>query len=156
MVHVWSLTSQGHWLLVQLLTSDVTDGSDLYGLHVVMVADVLAVAAPAAGGQGCVYIYHRLPNSRFVLTATARGDGTAGEEFGASLVLYKAPMYRLIVGAPGHDDSRGGAYMVLIDPAASHANVSEVLVRSDGHPGDRFGSIVSGFCTLPLLLPLAA
>jgi hypothetical protein len=144
-VHVFTMTEKGNWLLRQVLWgfSD-TEG---YGLHVVMVADVMAVAAPYADAHaGAVYLYHRMQGGGFEFMAKLSPEaGAPGDLFGSALTLYKGSPFRLLVGAPGRNDSRGAAIMFLVDPAVGHWNESDTFVSPDSRPGDRFGTFTSGY-----------
>lgn len=145
-VHVLS-TASSRWYLRQMLWgASETEG---FGLHVAMVADVMVVAAPLAdAGAGALYLYHRLQTGEFEFVGRLTpDDAEAGDGFGSALTLYKAsPFYRLVVGAPSRNDSRGAAYMYLLDPGLSSWNQSDMLLKPDSYPGDYFGSSISGYC----------
>jgi hypothetical protein len=144
-VHVFTMSDKGNWLLRQVLWgfSD-TEG---YGLRVVMVADVMAVAAPYAdSSSGAVYLYHRMQGGGFEFVTKLSPDAAApGDLFGTALTLYKGSPFRLLVGAPGRNESRGAAVMFLVDPAVGHWNETDTFISADSRPGDRFGTFTSGY-----------
>ncbi len=133
----------GSWTEEQKLTPPVRAPSELFGYAVALDGSWALIGAPSGSVPplvlGEVHVFERTGPGvwahRQVLSAT---DATPGDQFGAALALRAD---RVIVGAPGRDAFRGGAYIFRRQPNGTWTEV-EALEPVLNVAGERFGASV--------------
>lgn len=142
------------WIAEAYLKASNTGPSDEFGATVALSGDTIAVAAPledsastgidgnqlenTATNSGAVYIFVRDGDDWSQQAYIKASDTTAGDEFGRSLSLFGTT---LVVGAPGKNSGRGGAYVFI--RTGTTWSQQAALSTPNGSPGDQFGAAVS-------------
>jgi choice-of-anchor B domain-containing protein len=121
----------------KLQAADATVG-DAFGSSLVAMGNYLVVGAPGAAKRGAVYVFERTGGTwqqvaRFSLPGAADGD-----RFGAALALAPGS---LLVGAPGRDSGRGGAYFLV--RKGNDYTIAHSLEPADRDSAGRFGTAVA-------------
>jgi hypothetical protein len=117
------------------------ESGEQFGASLALNQANLAVGAPFAAGGGRVSLRNVDQGGSNVWgeTATLAGSDTAsGDQFGASVGLSAA---RLIVGAPGHNNDAGAAY--LFDRTSANAQEAKLTAGAASAAGNAFGSSVA-------------
>jgi hypothetical protein len=138
--------------VTELAPNDLQPGS-FFGMAVGHARDLIAVGAPGMNGEsGKLYTY------RLVGGAVSSGPqygvpgSTGADFFGSSLAMTEGSSL-LVVGALGHDDCRGAAF-VYIDTGSSLSFVDEINAL-DGQAGDVFGEqVATSGTTIAVAAPL--
>jgi len=127
---------EASWVAFQIILPPVVDAVGLFfGTYLALSGNTLAVASwLETDQQGVVYVYTR--NTATALwslqtTLSDQDDGAANDHFGQALALEGDV---LVVGAHGHNSSRGAAYVYTRDPATDSWSLSEKLVPDDAPP----------------------
>ncbi|MDX1747940.1 MAG: hypothetical protein R3324_18560, partial [Halobacteriales archaeon] len=92
---------------------DYTEGLR-YGHAVALDGDWIAVGAPSPGGTGAVYLYHATGAGSWELHSTLTVDEEIGDRFGSAVAVSGN---RIIVGAPGANQSAGAVYVFTVSDA---------------------------------------
>jgi RHS repeat-associated protein len=113
-------------------------GTALAGTTVVLADGDQSVDGNA--GQGAAYVFDLSSGSGSAPTELTAGDGAAGDDFGGwGAVAISGST--VVVGAPGHDDGEGAAY--VYDLSAGSDAVPSELSAPDAAPGAGFGTSVA-------------
>ena len=144
-VHAYQRDDDGNWVRrAELQPGDGTDG-DLFGATILFTAHGALIAAPAwnAGdedGERAGRVYHyRMVDGGWEESGAIETVTEGNANFGSSLA---ASGDRLLVGAPGANDSRGAIYMYAW-AANRWVPGEERMTFVGGENGDRFGAAVA-------------
>jgi len=100
--------------LVTMLTASDAKAKDEFGQSIAMAGDVLAVGAwKSEGGNGSVYLFHRMGNEWSEMKKLIASDGVSGDEFGYSLAAFGN---RMVTGAHYANSKEGAAYVIPLKP----------------------------------------
>lgn len=102
----------GRWTETGVLTPSDGKLEDGFGSAVAVQGGWLAVGAPKHGATGAVYLFRKVDAKWTQVAKLTAPMAVAGDEFGASVALDE---FRLAVGAPGADSSRGAVFAALRD-----------------------------------------
>ena len=121
--------------LAELVASD-TRANDNFGASVALSGTTAIVGAPGhATNAGRAYVFAKT-GAHWREVAELRGSDTlVGDQFGTSVAVFYSTA---VVGAPGHGDAAGRAY-VFVDTSAGWQQSAE-LKGSDTGANDNFGS----------------
>jgi hypothetical protein len=118
----------------RLIPSDGGDG-DQFGWGISISGDTAVFGAPGASKrQGRAYVFARVDGvwtEQMKLTAS---DGAADDNFGTSVAISND---LVVVGAPGSTDSRGAAYVFILNQGVWTEQGK--LTAADGELDDRLG-----------------
>jgi hypothetical protein len=136
--YVFTETATGWKQLAELKGSDTIAG-DEFGYSVAISGNTAVVGALGHGKDaGRAYVFTETATGWKQPAELKGSDTIAGDEFGSSVTISANTV---LVGAPGHDDSAGRAY-VFIKTATGWQQVAE-LKGSNTIAGDFFGSSVA-------------
>jgi choice-of-anchor B domain-containing protein len=141
-VHVFGRAADG-WVEQTTVASDDVGYGDGFAQALAVAGNVLLVGAPKqGGGRGAVYVFERpasgaewVPRGQLVPS-----DGGTGDSLGFALAVHEAVA---LVGAPGHDSSRGAAYVFRRNAATGAWTQAGKLAPESRVAGDRFGTSVA-------------
>ena len=106
-----------------------------FGWSVAAEGNRIAVGAPGdAGGNGAAYVYVNSSDVWSLEQRVTAGDGSAGDFMGRAVALDDEI---LVVGAPGRQSSRGGAY--VYGWGGTNWLEQKVLTDANGMDGEQFG-----------------
>ena len=130
------------WAQKQTLTaSDGVDG-DFFGLPIAISGNTLVVSAPGddvtVANQGSVRVFVRDSGVWIEQQTLTTSDATALDGFGGAVAINGNT---IVVGASGHDGSRGAAYVFV--ERGGVFNQAQKLVASDRAANDLFGTSVA-------------
>ena len=144
-VYAYQRDGDGDWVRrAEVQPGDGTDG-DLFGAAILFTSQGVLIAAPhwnAGGEEGerAGRVYHfRMVDGGWQEAGTLETDAEGNANFGTALA---AGGDRLLVGAPGTDDSRGAVHTYTWDAGRWVAG-DERLAFANGESGDRFGTAVA-------------
>ncbi|MDE2877157.1 MAG: choice-of-anchor B family protein [Gemmatimonadota bacterium] len=146
-VHAYQQDGNGNWIeRARLQPGDGTDG-DLFGAAILFTSHGVLIAAPrwstgdTAGEQtGRVYRF-TLGSDGWEEAGAPETDAGGNANFGSALATSGD---RLLVGAPGANDSRGAMYMYTWNADLTQwVSGGEPLTFVGGESGDRFGAAVA-------------
>ncbi len=141
-VHVFARSADG-WAQRATVGSEDVGYGDGFALTLAVSGNVLLVGAPKqGGGRGAVYVFERpAPGAEWIQRGQlVPSDGGAGDSLGFALTVLESVA---LVGAPGHDGSRGAAYVFRRDAARGRWTQAGKLAPDAREPGDRFGTSVA-------------
>jgi hypothetical protein len=128
--------NKGVWSKTQRLAIDADEW-----LTAAMDYQSGVLVAGAAGGDvaGAVYVFQLGQNGKFQRrNKLVAPSGVPEDEFGSSVALWSGTV---VIGAPGHNASRGAAY--VFRHVGRHWFPMQTLVSADGESFDRFGAAVA-------------
>ncbi|MCU0621051.1 MAG: choice-of-anchor B family protein [Gemmatimonadales bacterium] len=105
-------TASGGWEEVGVISAPDVKLEDGFGSAVAVNGGWLAVGAPKRGATGAVYLFRKISGTWTLVTTLTAPMAVAGDEFGTAVALDE---FRVVVGAPGADSSRGAVYAALRD-----------------------------------------
>ena len=127
------------WTQQQKITPTGGAVTDQFGSTVSISGETLLVGAFGKdNSRGAAYVYTRSAGLWTQQQILIAGDGVAGDEFGWSLAISGE---RAILGAPGDDSFRGGAYL-FVRNGTSWSQTAKIT-STDGSSFDRFGYSVA-------------
>ena len=146
-VHAYQRDGGGDWVRrAELRPGDGTDG-DRFGEVIRFTAHGVLIGAPHwnAGddeGERAGRVYHfRMADGGWEEGGVLEIDAASNANFGSALV---ASGDRVLVGAPGADDSRGAVFTYTWNAGTARWDPSDGrLDFADGESGDRFGAAVA-------------
>lgn len=125
------------WIPSQIILPPVDDAAALFfGSYLALSGDTLAVSSWLENDQqGLVYVYKRNATAFWSLHTTLedQDEGAANDHFGQALALEGDI---LVVGAHGHNSSRGAAYVYERDDETDSWPLFEKLVPDDPPPAN--------------------
>ena len=135
--------------LAQLHESEAVPG-DGFGASVAISGGTIVVGAPGrAGANGEAYVFATQRARWHQAVSAAPADSSPLDSFGLAVAISGAT---IVVGAPGHGNSAGRAY-VFTKTLAGWDEVE--LDNSDNAPGDNFGqSVAISGTTIAVGLPV--
>ena len=147
MVHAYRRESAGNWVRRQKLQPADGASGDLFGAAIEFTPHGVLIGAPAwnAGGEegeavGRVH-HFRLAEGVWEEAGALESATEANANFGVSLA---ASGDRVLIGAPGTDDSRGAVFTHTWDPDLTRWVPADArLTFANGESGDRFGAAVA-------------
>ena len=126
------------WIQQQKLTASDGTVTDQFGSSVSISGDTVVVGALGKdNSRGAAYVFVRSGSSWSQQQILAAGDAAAGDEFGTAVGISGE---RAVIGAPGDDTFRGGAY--VFEKNGTSWTQTAKLLASDGSSFDRFASCV--------------
>ena len=141
-VHVFARAADDWTPRTTVASEDVGYG-DGFGHTLAVDGNILLVGAPKqAQGRGAVYVFDRTaPGAAWVQRGQlAPSDGGQGDSLGFALAVFDGVA---LVGAPGHDGSRGAAYVFRRDAASGQWAQAAKLGPESRAAGGRFGTSVA-------------
>ena len=146
-VHAYQRDGDGNW--VQRATLQPTDGAsgDLFGTAILFTPHGVLIGAPGSSagdeeGEAAGRVYHfRLAEGRWEEAGALESATEANANYGSALA---AAGDRVLIGAPGTDDSRGAVFTHSWNADLTRwVPVDERLTFASGESGDRFGAAVA-------------
>ena len=146
-VHVYRRGATGRWVREGRLQPEDGTAGDRFGAAMAFTRDGLLIAAPQWNGEGSdrertgrVYDY-RMMDGGWEMAGTLESTPEPSANFGTALA---ASGDRLLVGAPGADNSRGAVHAHTWNAAAMRwVPAGDPLTFANGEEGDRFGTAVA-------------
>ena len=146
----WASITNGQCVGMELAKLTAADGAsdDQFGMAVSVSGDLVVIGSleddDNGSRSGSAYLYRANPSLPNVWNQEAKllaSDGATQDQFGWSV---SASADVVVVGAPGHQGSRGAAYVFRQHPAQSGVWQQEAkLVATDRSAGDLFGAAVA-------------
>ena len=131
------------WTVSAAVLAPDADDYDHFGATVAIGGDVLAVGAPDEGNsdRGAVYVFRRSGSDDWVHEQKLLADdGDTGDHFGSAIAVQGN---RIAIGSPRRDDPANGfnaGAVYLFEYLGGGWAQVQLIVASDGEPGDRFGT----------------
>lgn len=130
------------------LTASDAAATDYFGSAVAISGDYAVVGSPnddrfgighlTLTDAGAAYVYHRSGGAWTQQAKLVATDDASSDHFGASVAIYGTTV---VVGAPGDNSDRGGAYVFILSGGVWSQQAK--LVASDGTASDQFGLSVA-------------
>src|SRR5499426_2316816 len=130
------------WAQVQTPTASDGTAADFFGMPIAISGNTLVVSAPGddvtVANQGSVRVFVRDSGVWIEQQTLTASDGTGLDGFGRAVAINGNT---IVVGASGHDGSRGAAYVFV--ERGGVFNQAQKLVASDRAANDLFGTSVA-------------
>src|SRR5215510_8909088 len=130
------------WAQEQTPTASDGAARDFFGMPIAISGNTLVVSAPGddvtVADQGSVRVFVRSRGVWIEQQTLTASDGTALDGFGGAVAISGNT---IVVGASGHDGSRGAAYVFV--ERGGVFNQAQKLVASDRAANDLFGTSVA-------------
>ena len=141
-VVVYERSTSGRWVEEGRLMADDALPDDRFGSTVVFSEGIAAVAAPGRNKRaGGVYIFSRQEDGSWNQHAFLEAEDTVeGDVFGTSM---SAVDNLLLVGAPGHNEAKGAAYLFSFDRASGSWESQNKFHVPDMGDNSQLGQVVA-------------
>ncbi len=137
--HVY-VKSGSDWVLQATLSQPSPAAGDKFGTSVAIQGDTVVVGAPFQGGSGMAYVFTRTGTTWSTAVPLYVLERVAGDRVGQSVDIDGDT---IVVGCPGHYESRGAARAYVWDGDEWSSNGGTLIAAVGGMPDDRLGECVS-------------